>query len=610
MKKKRVLTMLLMMLTMLFAFSACGQGGDDSSEPKESAESSKEEASMEESQSTGGAGSSYEGTAEGYGGDIKVNLTLEGKEIKSIEAEAEGETPTIGGAAIEDLINQVIASQSTKIDTITGATNSSKGFLEAVNKALEAAGIDPDSLEPKQTAAEEMKLDYEADVVVVGAGGAGLTAAITATEQGKTVVLVEKAPNVGGNSNRATGGMNATETHYQKEQGIEDTVETFIEDTMKGGHDLNNPDLVRVLAEKSSDSIDWLDSIGAELSDVGKLGGATNARSHRPVDENGKILSVGSYLVEKLLAKAEELGITIIYNAEVNEIMLEDGKAAGIKAQAKDGILTVKAPAVIVASGGFGGSDEMVSKYRPDLKGYVSTNAPTIEGDAIAFLEAIKADFVDMDQIQTHPTVVQKDGSLISESLRGDGAILLNKEGIRFINEMETRDTVSAAINEQTEKTAWLVVDQAMFDDSNVVKKYVDKGLLTKCEDIQAIADMIGSDAAVIEKTLTDWAGYIAAGEDPDCGRKNVDQIKYNLSQGPYYVGPVGPGIHHTMGGVKINVNAEVIDVDGNVIPGVFAAGEVTGGVHGRNRLGGNAVSDIITFGRIAGESAVKYTDK
>lgn len=551
-----------------------------------------------------------EAVAKGYAGDVKVSLTIEGNDITNVDIEADSETPTIGGKAAEQLKEMIEKSNSTNVDAVTGATLTSNAVIEAANEAIKQTGVDPSTLDVNDVEEEKIELNQEADVVVVGAGGAGLTAGIKAREEGRSVIILEKAGNTGGNTNRATGGMNAAETDYQEKAGIEDSVEQFIEDTMTGGHDKNDPELVEELAEESDDAIEWLDSIGAHLSDVGLAGGAKNPRSHRPVDEEGKILSVGTFLVEKLTQKAEEVGVKIIYNARVDEILMDGNKVSGVKAQTKDGDLTVNAKAVVVASGGFGGSDELVSKYRPELKGYVSTNAPEITGDAIAFLEKINAQFIDMEYIQTHPTVAQKDGSLISESLRGDGAILLNKEGVRFTDEMQTRDYVSNKINEQTDKTAWIVVDSKMFEESNVVKKYVDQGLLTEANGYEDIAKFIGAEANAVEKTMTDWSSYVDNKEDVEFGRINLDTLTSNLKEGPYYVGPIGPGIHHTMGGVKINSDAQVIDKNGKAIEGLFAAGEVTGGVHGANRLGGNAVTDIVVFGGIAGENAAEYVEE
>ncbi len=552
----------------------------------------------------------YEAEAEGFGGagnPVKLKVTLSDSEIEAIDYTADGETPTVGGAAIPQLIEKVLAAQSPNIDMVSGATITSTAFFTALNDCIAQAGADPASLIAKTDDTPAEDIEKQADVVVAGAGGAGMTAAITAAQAGKTVIILEKGAVSGGNSSYATGGMNAAETHYQEEQGIEDSAELYYEDTMKGGHDLNNPDLVRTLAENSSEAIDWLDSIGAPLSNIGLAGGASAMRQHRPVNDEGKILSVGAYLVEHLTSTCNDLGVEIIYNAKVDEVLMEDGKAVGLHATGSDGNnITIKADSVVIATGGFGSNPELIVKYRPDLEGYVSTNAPTITGDAIAFLEDIGADFVDLEQIQIHPTVVQIDGSLISESLRGDGAILINKEGKRFCNEILTRDVVSAHINEQPDSYAWLVADEGMKAESTVIDKYVNKGYMIQCDTVADLAKLMEVDEATLQETLDKWKAACDAEKDEEFGREGYQALLTDLSHPPYYAVKISPGIHHTMGGVKINTEAEVIGTDGNVIPGLFAAGEVTGGVHGGNRLGGNAVADFVVFGRIAGENASK----
>lgn len=594
-----------MALAVAMTLSACA---NTTSKPKEE---SKEEAKTEEKATTDIAKltGEYEGTAKGYGGDIKVKVSLENGEIKAIDVEQK-ETAAVGGAGIERIKEEVIAKNTTDLDNISGATISSAAFLSAVKDAIKKAGADPADLVAKENK-EDRETEITTDTVVVGAGGAGLSAAIQMAQDGRKVTIVEKAGITGGNSSLASGGMNAAETKLQKEEGIPDTVELFVADTMKGGHDKNNKDLVQKMAEESSAAVDWLEELGAPLKQLKFSGGQSEMRTHAPINNEGKSIPVGNYLVNKLTAKAKELGVNIIYDAKVEKILMKDGKAAGVEATYSDGEkLTVNAGAVIVASGGFGSNKELIEKYNPNLKGYVSTNAKSIQGDAISFLEEVGANFIDMDQIQIHPTVVQKDGSLISEGLRGEGAILVNQDGKRFVNELETRDFVSKEILSQKDPSAFLIVDQSMLDQSATIAKYYEKGLLTKCDDYKALADLIGTNEENIKETIENWIETVKNNEDKEFGRKGMDKTRSDLSKPPYYAVQISPGIHHTMGGVQVDTKSEVLDKEGKAIPGLYAAGEVTGGIHGANRLGGNAVTDIVVFGRNAAKSAEEYLQK
>ena len=551
------------------------------------------------------ADGTYAATAQGFGGDITVDVTLSGGKIADVKIVGDSETPGLGAVAVEKMPAQLLEAQSADVDGVAGATVSSNAIQAAFGDALAKAGVDASTL-VKQVAAQTAEKTQETrdvDVVIVGAGGAGMSAAITAKQQGKTVLLLEKMPYVGGNTTKATGGMNAAETHYQAEQGIEDSVEQFVEDTMKGGHNINNPDLVRTLAEKSADAINWLDEIGAPLPKVSFSGGATNARIHAPADGSG----VGGYLVNCFSETMEKLGIEVLLETKANEIIMVDGAAAGVKAESPDKELTINAKAVILTTGGFGANEEMYCTYRPDLRGTVTTNAPGATGDGIVMAQAVGADLVDIDQIQLHPTVEQATSMLITEGVRGDGAILVNQSGVRFVNELQTRDVVSAAELEQEGQYAYVIFDQNLREGLKATEKYIKNGIVTEGETIEALAEKLGIDPAVLAKTLADWNDAVAAGEDKEFGR--TTGMEHDLSKAPYYAIKVAPGIHHTMGGVKINTNTQVIDTNGNVIPGLFAAGEVTGGVHGGNRIGGNAVADIVVYGRIAGANACLYAD-
>ena len=601
--------------------------------------------------SDAGVSGDFTGTAKGFGGDVSVTLTLTDGAITGCTAEGKDETQGVGSEAIAKMPGEIAESGSIAVDGVSGATVTSTAIKEAAAAALTAAGLNPDDYKTaveKTGSAEDSTV--EADVVVVGAGGAGMTAAITAAAEGKSVVILESQSMVGGNSVRATGGMNAGKTVYQDENefgesaGVEKTLKTAAEkyadnetitalaktvseqwaayqanptgyfdsvelmelDTMIGGKGINDPELVETLCANSADAIDWLDEHGITLHNVSSFGGASVKRIHRPVNAEGKTVSVGSYMIPLLQENCEKAGVKMMLDTTATEILTDaNGAAVGVKATGASGeTVTVNAKAVVLASGGFGANLDMVVKYKPELKGFMTTNAPGIQGQGIEMAEAIGAATVDMDQIQIHPTVEANTAALITEGLRGDGAILINEEGQRFIDEVGTRDVVSAAEIAQTGSYSWLVVDQAMVDASSVIQGYIKKGYTVTGATYEELGKAMGVDAAAFAETMEKWNGCVEAKNDPDFGRTSFANP---LNTAPYYAVKVTAGVHHTMGGLKINANTEVLNEKGEVIPGLFAAGEVTGGVHGANRLGGNAVADFTVFGRIAGAAASDY---
>lgn len=601
--------------------------------------------------SDAGVSGDFTATAKGFGGDVSVTLTLTDGAITGCTAEGKDETEGVGSQAIAKMPGEIAESGSIAVDGVSGATITSTAIKEAAAAALTAAGLNPDDYKTaveKDATAEDSTVD--ADVVVVGAGGAGMTAAITAAAEGKSVVILESQSMVGGNSVRATGGMNAGKTVYQDENefgesaGVEKTLKTAAEkyadnetitalaktvseqwaayqanptgyfdsvelmelDTMIGGKGINDPELVETLCANSADAIDWLDEHGITLHNVSSFGGASVKRIHRPVNAEGKTVSVGSYMIPLLEENCEKAGVKMMLDTTATEILTDaNGAAVGVKATGASGeTVTVNAKAVVLATGGFGANLDMVVKYKPELKGFMTTNAPGIQGQGIEMAQAIGAATVDMDQIQIHPTVEANTAALITEGLRGDGAILINEEGQRFIDEVGTRDVVSAAEIAQTGSYSWLVIDQAMADASSVIQGYIKKGYTVTGATYEELGKAMGVDAAAFAETMEKWNGYVEAKNDPDFGRTSFANP---LNTAPYYAVKVTAGVHHTMGGLKINANTEVLNEKGEVIPGLFAAGEVTGGVHGANRLGGNAVADFTVFGRIAGAAASDY---
>ena len=460
--------------------------------------------------------------------------------------------------------------------------------------------------EPEESSVPDAPQDEQADVVVIGAGGAGMTAALQAAEDGaKHVVLLEKLPIVGGNTNRATGGLNAAETKAQKAAGIEDSVQTMIDDTMKGGKELNNPELVKTLADKSSETVDWLGEHGVDLTDVGTLAGATNKRAHRPVGGT----AVGPEYVSKLkIAVDNNSAIDLRLENSATDILIDaNGAISGVNVADSNGTYTINTKAVVITTGGFGANPEMVIKYQPSLEGFSTTNHAGALGEGITLAENIGAALVDMEQIQTHPTVEPATSIMITEGVRGEGAILVNKEGKRFINELETRDVVSAAELAQTDKVGFLIFNKELRDNYAATEEYFSMNLVTEGTTLAELAEAAGIDAAALEATINEYNGFVKSGKDTAFERAEMAR---SLENGPYYAIPVTPAIHHTMGGIKINTNAEVQKSDDEIIPGLFAAGEVTGGVHGANRLGGNAMCDIAVFGRISGASAAKFVSE
>ena len=549
------------------------------------------------------------GSAVGRNGPVDVEVVADADRIYQIRVTGHQETEGIGSVAVADLPVAIYENQSLEVDAIAGATITSDAIKAAVISALESGGLDPAVFQREVAAAapvEKTDVELECDVVVVGAGGAGLTASVLATQQGADIILLEKMPFVGGNSLRAEGGMNAAGTKLEAELGLDDsTVENFVADTLRLGHDLANPELVQTLAENSSDAIEWLKTVDAQFTGVKATGGCEGRKYlHQP--EGG--VAVGEYLVAKLKAQAEKLGIDVRVNTKATEILMENGQAVGVKAEDAEHNYTIHAKSVVLTTGGFGANFELMASYDPSLANAVTTNHSGAQGDGIMMAQAVGADTVDMEQIQLHPTVIQSDGSLVSESFRSLGAIVVNTEGKRFVNDLAGRDVVSQAELKQPDGYCFIIFDQNLVDHLALSQRFIDGGYAVSGETYEELAQNMGLAGEAVQNfvnTMDTWNKSVANGIDEEFGRNNG--MDDDLSTAPFYAIKIAPGIHHTMGGIKINSSAEVIDTEGNVIPGLFAAGETTGGIHGGNRVGGNAVCDFIVFGRIAGQSASDF---
>jgi len=431
-KFKRIIAFLL---TLLLILSVAGCQQQQVGQEQNQQEEQQEDANQQEETADLVSGV-FEGEGKGKYGTFKVSVTLENSEIKKIEV-TENHDSGFTAPVIDQLFSEIIASNSTDVDAVSGATLTSMAIKSSVNDAIKKANVE---LKPKDVKASAEKVeDVTTDIVIVGSGGAGLTAAIEATNSGVNVIVVEKMAFMGGNTNYATGGMNAAGTKYQEALGIEDSPELFYQDTMKGGHNKNDPELLKYFTEKSAETIYWLESLGADLSEVGRSGGQSVNRIHK--GPGG--MPIGTHLMDVFSNQVKELGIDVRLNTKAIEILAEGNKVTGIKVENKDGnTYNINAKAVILASGGFGANPELVEKYKPSLKGFGTTNQPGATGDALLMVEKLDVALTDIEQIQTHPTVVPFYNEMITEGIRGDGAILVNRDAKRFINELETRDVV------------------------------------------------------------------------------------------------------------------------------------------------------------------------
>ena len=555
-----------------------------------------------------------EGTGVGKHGDITVAVTFDAGKIQDIKIVKNAENPILAKKVFTDLKDQVVALSSTDVDLVSGATFSAKGFIDAVNDAAKKAGVTLAKADKKalKKAARELPKTSNYDVVVIGAGGAGFSAAITARNAGANVVLLEKMPAVGGNSLISGAEMNVAKNWVQPKLGInDDSPELHAQDTFKGGDGKGDMKVINVMTHEALDAAKWCrDYLGVRFEDDNLFffGGHSRKRALIPVGHTG------TEFIAKFQAKADELGIPVITNMKAEELIKDkDGRVVGVKATMDGSEYTFNAKGgVVLATGGFGANPEMVKKYNPKIdERFKTTDAPGTTGEALYMAERAGAQLVNMGYIQTYPICDPLSGAIeLIADARFDGAIMLNQEGKRFVEELQRRDVLSEAILNQTGRYCWVLWNDKIGSISNTVKAHANEyeaftkqGIMTTCDDLKCIADFTKIPFDQLRKTVKRVSDMAGKGNDKDFNHRSglVD-----MQQGKYYVIKAVPSTHHTMGGVRINEKAEALTAEGKVIPGLWAAGEVTGVTHGTNRLGGNAYTDIIVFGRIAGEAAAK----
>ena len=555
----------------------------------------------------------YTASAPGHNGDVNVEITVDENLIKDIKILEHSESSGISDPAIDRIPKAIVDSQSLAVDTISGATVTSKAIIAAVTEAIKLADGNIDALNVKKDVENVTteNVEYTTDVVVIGGGGAGLGAAVSAHQNGATVIVLEKMPRLGGNTILSGGALNAVDPGRQSKQGIEDSVDKHFTQTYEGGDKLANEDLVRTLAENAYPAVEWLESLGMKFNDeVFTVLGGLWPRAHKPSTPlgTGFIDTYQKYI-------DENDGIEIILDTEVTELITDSGRVVGIKAKGLNNEVTINANnGVVIATGGFGANIEMRDKYNKDwpiLTALRTTNHPGATGDGLILAEGVGANLIGLDNIQLLPMGDPETGSLSGNIEQGvENRIFVNKEGNRFVDEGQRRDVMTKALMEQEDASMWVIVDNHSYPTGDVknnfnesIDELIAQNRAFKGDTLEELAKEIGVNPENLIKAVEEFNKAVEKGEADEFGRTLFDK---KIESGPFYAGARVPTVHHTMGGIEINKDGQVLDKDGNVILGLYAAGEVTGGIHGSNRLGGNALADITVFGRIAGESAAK----
>ena len=495
-----------------------------------------------------------------YGADILISVTVDDSAILSIDVEEE-ETKGIGDYAIELVKNAILETQSLNVDAISGATLSSSVFIRGVKEALTEAGADIDALSSGEPYYEIYE-DTKVDVVVVGAGAAGMLSAIELAEGGKSVILLEKQGILGGNTLLATTSLSGADSDTQKDNGTEAPAEEFYESLLSAPEVV--PEYAKALAENSKFLIDRVAKGGGDV-----ITPSSSSKFSLVTSDGG---APGLEVVAGLKSEMDRIGVDYRLNNAATEIIMEDGKASGVKVKIPNGEYTIESDTVLLTSGGYAASKELIDKYAPEWEVLGTTNSAGMTGDGQMMAEAVGAALTNMPEFSINPSAYNTGYSLLSfTAFRFAGAIMVNKAGERFTNELNSKYTeMTNDVLDQEDQLAYLVFDQAILDSNGLMKYYQSLGFLKEGDTLEALAEEIDVDAEGLKAAIEKYNASAAAGVDADFGRP---YIIIAMETPKYYACKIEPALHGTYGGVSISINGEALDAEGNVIPGLYAAG-------------------------------------
>jgi len=546
----------------------------------------------------------YIGEANGRNGPMKVEVTVNQNKIINIQVLSHRESAGLSDAPLTQLPNEIIDRQTLKVDNIAGATFSSQGLIKATQNALSKATKDlsPLLLTTLPAKAKKAMKDEKADIVVIGSGIAGLTAAIAAKEKGSNVLVIEKQGMLGaGDSMNISTGITAGGSKFIQEHGIKGkSTQDYVDHLMKQAKDKGipiNKANVETYARRGGEIIDWLEQLGVPF-------GRFQEDKYFHITKDGS--APGPHIMKALKAEVEKQGIPYRLNSKVTEILSDHGKAIGVEVSTPEGKYKVLSKAVIVATGGFSASPELLKRYAPDWIGRPTTGASSLTGDGIRMAQAIGADTASMEQIKVnylcHP-LTKKDG--VSLTAITPYTVLINHDGKRFVDENHPSiNCKSKAMMKQPKHEAYAVVDQKAMDNLKLMRNYADAGYFVKADTIPELAKKLDVNQKAFIETMDTYIKDCKEGlkNDKAFGRK----IQYPMLNPPYYAALVTPSMQSTYGGIKTNTKAEALDTKGHVIPGLYAAGAASGHEAYANEVGFAAIIGL-TYGRIAGENAADY---
>lgn len=529
----------------------------------------------------------YVAEGKGNNGPVVVETTIENGAITKIRVLKNSETPMIGETAIKLLPTKIVDRQSLDIDKVAGATNSSNAILTAVGEVLKKAGgskADLKAVAQKKDQAAVLE-DANTDVVVVGAGGSGMAAAIEAKRKGLNVILIEKLPMIGGTTALSSTAFNAGGSKIQMALKKPYTADDYyLKLKGKGPDDAS----LRNLADLSGPTTDWLVDMGADLGRV------INGSQHTPKDGG----ALGAMLVPVMKKQIDKLGIEPRTSTKAEDLYVKDGRVAGVRVSHDNGKYVIHAKGVILATGGFASNPELVAKYTPMWAGYPSTASRGATGDALAMATKVGAALGQMDRSGPQTVAYQTGNGAVSlTNVRYNGAILVNEDGNRFVNELTLTPILGKAIKDQKDRHAYLIFDQASVDRAALMKKYKEAGYFVEAPTLDALAKKLGINAENLSKTVAAYQKGMDDGVDHEFGRK--DSRFSRIDKVPYYGAKISPASQTTYGGVKIDLKARAVTETGKVIPGLYVSGEAASQY-------GQGVSIGVILGKLAADTAAE----